>query len=315
MTRRTLDAAVVRATCALAALTLLAGSAAAQAPHVAIVPVPGENVDAAVGRPILQAVRGALTTAAPSARFEVAGDEALVAAFAECGEPACRAELVEQTGGYAVVLVRMTRPDPSGVVELSIEPVAVPGGEALAEAAAIQLPAATVTSPAAAQAVLGAILEPVASALPAAPPAAPETARVLVAVNADEAEVVVDGESVGRTPIAPVELTVGTHTLAIRGVGYETYSRSIEVPAEGLRVDVYLDPTADQAAQLAARDAEQAEGYGQDEGEWYEKWWVWAAIGGGVVVLTAFITAVALAAGGGDGEQEGFPVPPIPESM
>jgi hypothetical protein len=302
----------VRLAYALLALVALAGSVQAQAPHVAIVPVPGENVDAEVGRPILQAVQGALTTAAPSARFRIAGDESLVAAFAECGEPACRAGLVEQTGGYAVVLVRMTRPDPDGVVELSLEPVAVPSGESLGDPAAIQLPAATVTSPAAAQAVLGAILEPVASALPPPPPAAPATARVLVAVNADEAEVVVDGESVGQTPIAPIELSVGTHTLAIRGVGYETYSRSIEVPAEGLRVDVYLDPTADQAAQLATRDAEESDGYGQDEGEWYEQWWVWAAIGGGAVVLAAFITAVALAAGGSGGDQEGFPVPPIP---
>lgn len=305
----------MRVAYALVALTLLAGTVQAQAPHVAIVPVPGENVDASVGRPILQAVQGALTTAAPSTRFQIAGDESLVAAFAECAEPACRAALVEQTGGYAVVLVRMSRPDPNGVVELSLEPLAVPSGEALADAAAIQLPAATVTSPASAQAVLGAILEPIASALPAAPPAPPATARVLIAVNADEAEVVVDGESVGQTPIAPVELSIGTHTVAIRGVGYETYSRSIEVPAEGLRVDVFLDPTADQAAQLASRDAEESEGYGQDEGEWYEQWWVWAAIGGGVVVLAAFITAVALAAGGGGGDQEGYPVPPIPGGM
>lgn len=302
----------MRVAYAFLALALLAASAEAQAPHVAIVPIPGENVDAEVGRPVLQAVRGALTVAAPSARFAIAGDEALVALFAACEEAACRSELVGRTGGYAVVLVRMSRPSPEGVVDVAVEPVAVPSGEALAEPAAIQLPAATVTNPAAAQAVLGAILEPVANALPAAPPAPPAKARVLIAVNADEAEVVVDGEAVGRTPIAPVELAIGTHTLAIRGVGYETYSRSIEVPVEGLRVDVYLDPTADQAAQLAARDAEQAEGYGQDEGEWFEQWWVWAAIGGGVVVLAAFITAVAVAAGGGDGEQEGFPLPPIP---
>lgn len=305
----------MRVAYAALALALTAGAAQAQAPHVALVPVLGENVGPDVGRPILEAVRGALTVAAPSARFQLAGDEALATALADCTEPACRGELVSRTGGYAVVLVHMTRPAPTGIVELRLEAVAVPGGEALGEPAEIQLPAATVTSPAAAQAVLGAIVGPVASALPAAPPAPPETARVLIAVNADRAEVVIDGESVGQTPVAPVELTVGTHTLAIRGTGWETYSRSIEVPVEGLRVDAFLDPTADQAAELAARDAQASDGYAADEGEWYQQWWVWAAVGGGAVVLTVLITAIALAAGGSDGDQEGFPVPPIPGGM
>lgn len=293
------------------ALALCAGAASAQAPHVAVVPVPGANVDAEVGQPILQAVTGALSTASPSTRFQIAGDQAMVAALAECADLACRAPLLANTGGYAVILVHMARPTPNGVLELRLEPSSV-AGQPLAEPAAIQLPAATLTSPASAQAVLGAIVAPVTSALPAPPPAAPATARVLIAVNADRAEVVVDGESVGQTPIAPVELTVGTHTLAIRGAGWETYSRSIEVPAEGLRVDAFLDPTADQAAQLAERDSQESEGYGGGEGEWYQQWWIWAAVGGGAVVLTVLITAIALAAGGGDAEQEGFPVPTIP---
>lgn len=301
----------MRPATALLALLLMAGAAEAQAPHVAVVPVPGAHVGPEVGRPILEAVRGALSVAAPSARFQVAGDEAMVAALAQCGEPACRGELLGAAGGYVVILVHMSRPSPTGIVQLRLEPVA-PGGEALGEPAEIQLPAATVTNPAAAQAVLGAIVGPVAAALPAAPPAAPATARVLIAVNAERAEVVIDGESVGQTPIAPVELTVGTHTLAIRGAGWETYSRSIEVPAEGLRIDAFLDPSADQAAELAARDEREAEGYGQGEGEWYQQWWVWAAIGGGAVILTVLITAIALAAGGDDPEQDGFPVPPIP---
>lgn len=301
-----------RVALAACVLALTAGAVQAQAPHVAVVPVPEANVDAAVGQPILQAVTGALSTAAPSARFQIAGDEAMVTALAACADPACRGPLVAGTGGYAAILVHMARPTPGGVIELRLEPVAVPSGEPLAEAVAIQLPAATITSPAAARAVLGAIVTPVTSALPAAPPPAPVTARVLIAVNADRAEVIIDGESVGQTPIAPVELTVGTHTVAIRGTGWETFSRSIEVPAEGLRVDAFLDPTADQAAELAQRDARDSEGYGTDEGEWYQQWWVWAAIGGGAVVLTVLITAIALAAGGGDGEQEGFPVPPIP---
>ncbi len=293
------------------ALLLTAGVVEAQAPHVAVVPVPGANVTAEVGQPILQAVTGALSTAAPSTRFQIAGDEALVAALAECADAPCRGQLVGGTGGYAVILVHMARPTPNGVVELRLEPVSVTG-EPLAEASAIQLPAATLSSPAAAQAVLGAIVTPVTSALPAAPPVAPATARVLVAVNAEGAEVVIDGESVGQAPIAPVELTIGTHTLAIRGTGWETYSRSIEVPAEGLRVDAFLDPTADQAAQLASEDARESEGFGGGEGEWYQQWWIWAAVGGGAVVLTVLITAIALAAGGSDPEQEGFPVPPIP---
>ena len=303
---------MLRLSYAVLALALTAGAVQAQeAPHVAVIPVPGANVGAEVGQPILQAVRGALGTAAPSRRFQVAGDEAMVAALVECADASCRAGSIGATGGYAVILVHMARPTPNGVVELRLEPVAV-SGEPLGEPASIQLPAATLTSPAAAQAVLGAIVGPVVSALPPAPPAAPATARVLIAVNADRAEVVIDGESVGQTPIAPVELTVGTHTLAIRGTGWETYSRSIEVPAEGLRVDAFLDPTADQAAQLAERDTQESEGYGTDEGEWYQQWWIWAAVGGGAVVLTVLITAIALAVGGGDEEQEGFPVPPIP---
>ena len=297
----------------IAAVFAAPAARAQEGPFVAIVPVPGQNVGPDVGRPVLRAVQDALVGAAPSTRFRVAGDQALVTAIMECADPSCRGELVARTGGFAAVLVYLDRPDASGPVAVRLEPIALPGGEALTEAAQVQVPAATLSSPEAAQAVIGATVPAVAQALPAPPPAAPQTARVLVAVNADRAEVTLDGEAVGETPLAPFEVEPGRHIIAVQAVGFENYSRSIEIPAEGLRIDVYLEPTADQAEELAARDAREAEGYAASspEGEWYEKWWVWVAAGAGVAVLTAAIVGIAIAVGGDD-TQEGFPVPPIP---
>ncbi len=149
-----------------------------------------------------------------------------------------------------------------------------------------------------------------------APP--PAQGRLLVAVNVDDAEVLVDGQAVGRTPLAVLTLPPGRHTVAIRAVGFEPYSRSVDLTVEGARVDAYLDPTPDQASAIAAHEAEEAAAYGAaaPADPWYRKWWVWAAVGGGAVVLTAIIVGIAVAAGGGDGgTQEGFPVPPLPEAM
>ena len=300
-------------------VTLLAGATASaqDAPSVAIVPVPGDGIGPELGQPLLEAVRGALTTAAPSARFAIRAEPELMTGFGTCSDAECRRALVLRSTGYAVVLVHMARPTADGAVQLRVQALAT-SGEPLGAPAEIQLPPATAANPEAARAVLATVLGSVASAIPAAPPLPPVSARLLVAVNADGADVLVDGESVGRSPLSALEVEPGTHTLVIRTAGFETYSRSIEVPAGGLRVDAFLEPTGNQAEELARRDAEEAAAYGSAEDDGLvHRWWFWAAVGGGAVVMTALIVAIALAAGNGEGGgvQEGFPIPPLPESM
>jgi hypothetical protein len=142
------------------------------------------------------------------------------------------------------------------------------------------------------------------------PPAPPPT--VLVAVDVDGATVTLDDAPLGQAPLAPFEVHEGTHELRVSAPGHETFTRRLEVPADGLRVDVRLVPVADEAARLADADAATQFETAEASDPLWKKWWLWAAVGGAVAL--AVIVGVAVAVAGGD-DPQGFPVPPIPGRM
>jgi formylglycine-generating enzyme required for sulfatase activity len=60
------------------------------------------------------------------------------------------------------------------------------------------------------------------------------------------AEILVDGRSVGSTPLPPIELPAGEHELSVRAEGYRELSAKVLVEGEGrlTRLDVELVPTS-----------------------------------------------------------------------
>ena len=131
---------------------------------------------------------------------------------------------------------------------------------------------------------------------------------LLVTVNVPGARIIVDEDQPRVAPAAALRVSPGAHTVRVSAEGYLRSERSIQVPSEGARVDVFLE--ANEA--LAARTIANEDVYeSTDDSGVHKKWWFWAAIGGGVVVVAGVIAAIALASGGGEG-QALIPVPPIP---
>ncbi len=147
---------------------------------------------------------------------------------------------------------------------------------------------------------------PAAAAPTTSEPAAPTpTAFLLVAVNADDAEVRVDGELVGRSPLPALQLSPGRHVVSVSRPGFRPGSRAIELGGDGARLDFALEFDPEQAAQLEAEpEGEDTVSGGPD---WYRRWYVWAGAGG-ALLLGAVIIGVAASSGGGPA---GYPLPPI----
>jgi len=101
-------------------------------------------------------------------------------------------------------------------------------------------------------------------------------ARVDIAVDRDEADVFVDGELQGRTPLdESLRLAAGDHEIEVRLDGYRTHRERIEVHG-GQQVELSIDMEEVRAP-------------------WYRQWWVWTIIGA-VVVGTSVGLAVGLTA-------------------
>jgi len=138
-----------------------------------------------------------------------------------------------------------------------------------------------------------------------APPPPPPMASLLIAVNADDAEVRVDGEVVGQSPLAPLEVAPGRHTVSVTRPGFRPGSRSVDLDANGARLDFSLELDPDHPEQLEPEP--EAEDVASASPEWYRRWYVWAGAGG-VVLLSAVIIGVAASSGGGT---SAYPLPPI----
>ena len=164
----------------------------------------------------------------------------------------------------------------------------------LPAAGAAQAPAVTATE-----------APPAEAAEAVAPPPPPATGTLLIAINADDAEVRVDGEVVGQSPLAPIELPVGRHVVQVSRPGFRAGSRSLDLTTEGGRADFSLELDPEQATALESEP--EPEDVASGSQDWYRRWYVWAGAGG-VVVLTAIIVGVTASSGGGN---SGYPLPPI----
>jgi hypothetical protein len=118
--------------------------------------------------------------------------------------------------------------------------------------------------------------------------------RLRVTSAAVGALVEVDGAPAGRTPLpAPVEVTPGEHRVKVAKAGHQTFSRTVEVPPDGL-VDV--------PALLVALEAPRAKARSD------HRTLTWVLVGTGAAVLVAGGVAAAVllsSAGGGQPAADG----------
>jgi hypothetical protein len=266
-----------------------------EAPRVAVVPRVEGSFDAG---PWAESVAARLREAAPGR--DVRAMRAV--ARAECDDACVGARLAEASARLGVLLeVRPEGPTRGPVVpRLTLRLVAPVSGQALGDPIAVTL-------------VDGAPSFEPTSLVAAFPAPPPPPARLVVAIDVDGATVSLDGVELGASPIAPVEVREGAHELTVRAPGHEAFARRVEVPSAGLRVDVRLVPAADEAARLAATDAGATFDAVETSDPLWKKWWLWAAVGGAVVV--GLVVGIAVAASGGGGNGNAFPVPPIPGRM
>ena len=131
-------------------------------------------------------------------------------------------------------------------------------------------------------------------------------ARLVVAVNIEGAAVSIDGEPVGESPVAAVEVAPGNHTVSVTTANFETFNRSTAVTDAGARVNVLLAPTEDAARALAADDHARAEAFGASAPaaeHLTQKRSLRAALGGGTLLLALRVGAYARGVTSGNGRR------------
>jgi tetratricopeptide (TPR) repeat protein len=101
-------------------------------------------------------------------------------------------------------------------------------------------------------------------------------ATVAIASDRPGADLFIDGELTGRTPVGqPLRLAAGRHELELRLDGYQTYRQRFDVHGgQRLELDIEL---------RALRQP------------WFRSWWFWTAVGGAVVVIAAGVVGGVLA--------------------
>ncbi len=151
----------------------------------------------------------------------------------------------------------------------------------------------------------------------------PHSGLVKFDCNIKGAEVYLDSKLIGHTPLIK-NVSIGDHEVMIVREGYNDFAAEINVKAGQKQfVEGVLTPFQDFSPEVLAlkqkqeeqarRNAEQAEQAaaapppattaGATEpapswtDDWYEKWWLWTAVG--AVVVTAVAVPVAVTSGGG----------------
>ncbi|MEZ4369050.1 MAG: PEGA domain-containing protein [Kofleriaceae bacterium] len=124
-----------------------------------------------------------------------------------------------------------------------------------------------------------------------------------LAIDVGGASVYVNGQAVGRSPIAPLTLPVGTHAVRVTHPEFRDFVRFVDVTFAGTAaVDVGHQQYPIVSTDVDERTA--AGGNGERvvyrDPPWYRRWWVLAAAGA-LVATTAGITAGLLADGLCDG--------------
>jgi hypothetical protein len=284
---------------------------------VVVIGIPDRSVPPATLAAIRDAVVATLSPAAGGRPVVALPDETRIAAVAACRDAACFGARLNELQAMAGVLVRATRRSRTAPIEVRVEVLdPVSGAARLAAPLALSVPAASEASPVAA---LGVGLAQLIPALPSPPPPAPS---LLVVTNVEGAVVTVDGQEIGRAPVAAIEVMPGRHNVVVAAPGWASGNRMVQVGEAGLtRADFDLEPeTATRAALEAGRSWSGGAGGGGgsmpgepggDDTPFYARWYV---IGGAAAVVVATVVIIAVAASSGDpeiGPPAGIPVPPI----
>lgn len=206
--------------------------------------------------------------------------------LAACADAACQGALLAESGAIGAVIARLSRRGTRGEIAMTLDILdPISGASRLPQLSLSLVDAAT------APATLAPLVEQLRPVM-FSPPQPPPT--LLVTVNVDGATVIVDDVSVGESPIAAQRLTPGQHVVMITRAGYSGTRRTVELePGEQERLDINLDlldgVTTAEAASPSYSSAVPA------ATPWYEEWYVWAAVGGGLLVIAAVIVGVVIA--------------------
>ncbi|MBW2461704.1 MAG: PEGA domain-containing protein [Deltaproteobacteria bacterium] len=299
-----------------AAETPVPEAASAAAPPVLVIPVWNDRVPAPAASAIRDAVAEQLRPLVRRREVQVLGEEEALAAARACADAPCLGAIIAGAGAISGVMIQMERRrsrDPVKVTLGVLDPVS---GASRGETVEGEVPRDQIATPTEA-------LAPLTSQLAALMPEPPRSTTLLVAVNVDGAVVSVDEQEVGESPLAPGAINPGEHTVTVGRTGYLVQSQRVDIArGQHVRLNFDLAPTAEQAAAEAlaggALGADSAAaggangsdtGTGDDDGGILTKWWLWAGVGG-VVVLAVLIGVIA-ASSGGNGQLEAVSVPPI----
>lgn len=189
----------------------------------------------------------------------------LDAAVARCqGEPACVANIGQRLGAREVLLVGVSQ---LGDVILAIQRIKVPSGEVLGRVAD-SLSRRGRVPPALLRRYLRRLLPPEEFK---------RYGKIIVRTEALGDRVLVDEIDRGKTPIAPLTVPApGRYTVRVQRPGHRDFVARLDVlPEATVAVKPNLSPVGHKPS-------------------WYEKWWVWALVGG-VVAGSATALAIGLA--------------------
>ncbi len=282
---------------------------AAPPPPIMVVVLTSGRVSDEVVSAAQQALVERLTAMAGGRPVHALGAPELRDAIGACQDDACIGQQLAQAGAQAGVIARLTgrgrRP-----VQIAIELRDPVSGAPRREPVTGELPIAAAEVPAAATA-LASQLE---GAMPNPPP---PPATLLVTVNVDGARVQIDGEDIGTSPVAPVEVSDGRHEVVVIARGYASVRRPATVqPGEHARLDVTVQPL--EGAGPAGQGPLGEEPAGNDE--LITQWWFWTAIGAGVAVILGVSIGIGVAVSDSNAaaamqDPTGIMLPPIAGGM
>lgn len=279
-------------------------------PPIMVVVLTSGRIAEDVSSAAQQAIVEQLTPMAGGRPVLALGAASIRDAIAACTEDACIGAQLAQAGAQAGVIARLhargRRP-----LEATIE-IRDPVSGAPRHAPVVgELPLDAAALPQA----MSALTAQLAGSMPNPPP---PPATLLVTVNVDGARVQVDGEEIGTSPVAPVEVAEGAHEIVVLAPGYLSMRRQTQVrPGEQARVDVTLQSMAVSGGSgEPMSDGTPRPTTGSDV---TSEWWFWTAIGGGAAVLIAIAIGVGVAVANGAPPMQldpsGILLPPITGGM
>jgi hypothetical protein len=253
-------------------------------PIMVVVTTTGRIADEVVAA-VSQALVDRVTAMAGGRPVHALGAPELRAAIGACADDVCIGGQLAQAGAQAGVIARLhargRRP-----LEVALELRDPVSGAPRLAAVTGELP----LDPALIPEASAALVEPLRAAMPPPPP---PPATLLVTVNVDGAQVRIDGQEIGTSPVAPVEVTVGNHEIVVLAPGYLSTRRQEAIePGEQARVDVTLEAIASRGGGAVDPLSGAPEPAG---GDLLGEWWFWTAIGAGAAVLIGILIGVGVA--------------------